>query len=88
MPAQPRSRRARRTRERRWDQISFLDDAGIGETGSAAREAEDALGLADHAADPGTGREALDRLYQHLAQRAIRRGRTPIPKHNDSQSIS
>jgi hypothetical protein len=79
---------ARRIRQRRWDQISFLDDAGATTVDPAPHELEDALGLADHAADPESGRAALDRLYSHLAQQAIRRGRTPIPKRSDAEKTS
>jgi hypothetical protein len=86
MPALPRIHRSRRVRERRWAQTSFFDDAGAAEVGKAPHEVADALGLADHAADPVSGREALDRLYGSLAQRALRRGRKPIPKRSDSQN--
>ena len=85
MPAPSRMRRARRTRERRWDQISFLDEADATTVEPAPREVEDALRVADHAADPVAGREALDRLYRHLTQRAIRRERKPVPKRREAQ---
>jgi hypothetical protein len=85
MPADPRIRRSRRTRERRWDQISFLDAAGATTVEPAPRELGDALGLADHAADSASRHDALDRLYASLAQQAIRRGRKPVPKRSDSQ---
>lgn len=84
MPADPRIRGSRRTRERGWDQTSFLDTADALEVGSATREVEDALGLADHSPDTASRHDALDRLYTHLAQRAIRRGRKPVPKRGDS----
>jgi hypothetical protein len=77
-------RRARRIRQRRWDQISFLDDAGAITVDPAPREVEDALGIADHAADIASQRDALDRLYGSLAEQAIRRGRKPVPKRSDS----
>jgi hypothetical protein len=86
MPAHPRIRRSRRTRERRWSQTSFLDDADAARAGNAPHEVVDTLGLADHAADPISGREALDRLYGSLAQRALRRGRKPVPKRSDPQN--
>ena len=81
MRAPPRIRRSRWTRERPWAQTSFLTDAaGAPEPGNAPREAEDALGVADHVADPASRRDALDRLYGHLARRAMQRGRKPVPK--------
>ena len=85
MLAHRSSRRARRIRQRRWDQISFLDEAGATTGDPAPRELEAALGLADHAADAASRHDALDRLYGHLAQHAIRRGRKPVPKRSDSQ---
>ena len=85
MPARPRMRRARRIRQRRWDQISFLDAASATTVDRAPREIEEALGLADHAADSASRHDALDRLYDTLAQEAMHRGRKPVPKRSDSQ---
>ena len=85
MPALPRMRRARRIRQRRWDQISFLDDAGAATVDHAPRDVEDALGIADHAADSASRHNALDCLYGYLAQQAMQRGRKPVPKRSDSQ---
>ena len=86
MPAPPRIRGSRWTRERPWAQTSFLTDAaGAPDLGNAPHEAQDALGTADHAEDPVSRRNALDRLYGQLAQRARQRGRTPVPKRGDSQ---
>ncbi len=84
MPAHPRSPSSRRSQERPWAQTSFLDEAtdGIGE-GNTPREIEDGLGIADRAADTVSRRDALDRLYDSLARRAIRRGRKPVPKRSD-----
>ena len=86
MPAPPRIRGSRWTRVRPWAQTSFLDAApgGPGE-GSAPQELEEALGVADCAEDTSRRRDALNRLYDSLAQRAMRRGRTPVPKRRDSQ---
>jgi hypothetical protein len=84
MPADPRTRRSRWIQERRWDQTSFLDDDGPAEGNRATREVEDALGLADHAADTASRHDALDRLYGYLSQRAVHRGRKPVPKRRDS----
>ncbi len=84
MPAQSRMRHVRRIRQRRWDQTSFLDDAGTTAVDTATREVEDALGVADHAEDTARRHEALDRLYGSLAQQAMLRGRTPVPKRSDS----
>jgi hypothetical protein len=85
MPAQPRTRRSQWTRERRWDQTSFLDGAGATEVRNAPQEVEDALAVADHAGDTTSRRDALDRLYGSLVERAMRRGRKPVPKRSDSQ---
>jgi len=85
MPAQPRTRRSQWTRERRWDQTSFLDGAGATGAENAPREVEDALGVANHAADSTSRRDALDRLYGYLAQQAMQRGRKPVPKRSDPQ---
>jgi hypothetical protein len=85
MPARPRMRRARRIRQRRWDQISFLDDAGAAKVDHASRAVDDVLGIADHAADSASCHDALDRLYGYLAQQAMQRGRKPVPKRSDSQ---
>jgi len=85
MPADPRIRRSRRTRERRWDQTSFLDEDGATTgAGRVPREVEQALGVADHAADTASRRTALDRVSDSLAQRAMRRWRKPVPKRRDS----
>jgi hypothetical protein len=89
MPAQPRTRRSQWPRERRWDQTSFLDEDGAATgAGSAPREIEDVLGVADHAADTISQRDALDQLYDSLAQRALRHGRKPVPKRSDSQGAT
>jgi hypothetical protein len=85
MPAQPRTRRSQWNRERRWDQTSFLDDTGATKVNPAPRELEDALGVAEHAADTTSRRDALDRLYGYLAQQAMQRGRKPVPKRSDPQ---
>jgi hypothetical protein len=80
MPANARSGRSRWCRARHWAQISFLDeDARETAAGNTPREIEDALGVADHAADTASQRDALDRFYNSLAQRAMRRGRKPVP---------
>ena len=85
MPAHTRTRRLQRIREQRWGQTSFLDEhaEAIG-TGNAPREVEDALVAAERASDPTRRRQALDRLYAHLAQEALHRGRVPVPKRRDS----
>jgi hypothetical protein len=85
MPAHIRTDRSRWIRKRRWAQTSFLDDAGAAEVGNGHREIEDALGLADHAADTTSQRDALDRLYGYLAQRAARHGRQPVPRHTQER---
>jgi hypothetical protein len=84
MPAQSRARRSQWSRARHWAQTSFPDEAA-GTTGpdTAPREIEEAFGAADHDGDTTARRDALDRLYGSLAQRAIRRGRTPVPKRSD-----
>lgn len=87
MPAQPRTRRSRWTRERRWDQTSFLDAASATGAENAPREVEDALGVADHAADSTSRRDALDRLYGYFAERAMPRGRKPVPKRSDLRDV-
>ena len=86
MPAPPRSPGSRSAQERPWAQTSFLDQVagGTGE-GNAPREVEDALGIADRAVDTASRRDALDRLYDYLVQRAIRHGRKPVPKRSDSR---
>ena len=67
-------------------QTSFLDQgAGTSGEGSAPREVEDALGVADRAADTATRRDALDHLYGYLAEQATKRGRKPVPKRGDVQ---
>ena len=86
MPADPRIRRSRWIRERRWSQTSFLDDADAARAGNAPREIEDVLGVADRAADAASRCDALDQLYDSLAQRALRRGRKPVPKRSDPQN--
>src|SRR3954452_23269733 len=85
MPAQPRTRRLRWTRERPWSQTSFLTDPAAPEAENAPSEIEDVLGVADRAADTASRRDALDQLYASLAQRALRRGRKPVPKRSDSR---
>jgi len=86
MPAPIRTNRSRWTREHPWAQISFLNDAADAtEAEKAPRQVEDALGIADRAADTASRRDALDRLYDSLAQRAMQRGRMPVPKRSDPQ---
>ena len=86
MPVPPRSPGSRWSQERPWAQTSFLDRAagGTGE-GNVPREVEQALEVADRAGDSSSRRDALDRLYDSLAQRAMQRGRKPIPKRGDAQ---
>ena len=68
-----------------WDQTSFLaEDDGSepqNQAQAAPRPVLEALSAADHAADQHTRRCALDRLARHLTEQAVRRGRTPVPKH-------
>lgn len=85
MPVQARTHRLGWTRERPWSQTSFLTEAAAGtEAENAPRELEEALGIADRAADSTSRRDALNRLYDSLAQRAMQRGRKPVPKRSDS----
>jgi hypothetical protein len=84
MPARIRTNRSRWTRDRPWAQISFLNDAADAiEVEKAPREVEDALVIAHRASDTTSRRDALDRLYDSLAQRAMQRGRMSVPKRSD-----
>lgn len=66
-----------------WAQTSFLPEAAAEtEAENAPRELEEVLGIADRAADSTGRRDALNRLYDSLAERAMQRGRKPVPKHS------
>jgi hypothetical protein len=81
MAAPTPERLAPHAAEPHWNQTSFLvEEASAAQTMSGTHVVAEALGAVDHAADPHTRREALERLSAHLTQQALLRGRTPVPK--------
>ena len=69
-----------------WEQSTLALEAAVAAESIASGPAapsqplKDALQEADAASDAHTQHAALARVYEQLEQRAIARGRTPVPK--------
>jgi hypothetical protein len=75
------------TTSRQWQQIALqLELLGpVSETDATSADnpsyaVQDALVAADHARDALAQRDVLARIYTHLAEQALARGRAPVPK--------
>ena len=81
------------TTPRQWQQVALqLESPGpaseIDATPADApsRAVQEDLVVASHARDMLTQREVLARVYAHLAEQAVARGRKPAPKAQETAS--